>query len=129
MVEGVVRHLDPARLPNANAMSQAVTQALNHAGWQGEHVGRLLSDHDGSSWRAHVHSQARMGVSDELLGVPEWLPAAVTGQVGAATAPLHWALTAMRLRVDVTPPNSVLSSVLDDGPWAGAVAMERTIFN
>lgn len=127
VVQGNAPHLDPAKQPTSNAMSQAITEALKHAGWQSEHIGYLLSDHDGSTWRAHVHSRARLSVSDQLLGIPEWLPASVTGQIGAATAPLHWALATMRLQVDATPPNSVLSSVLDDGPWAGAVAMERTL--
>lgn len=51
----------------------------------------------------------------------------MTGQVGAATGPLHWALAAQRLRHDARPPNSILSWVLDEGEEVAAVALERTI--
>ncbi|MCL1961069.1 MAG: hypothetical protein FWG56_04715 [Desulfovibrionaceae bacterium] len=126
VVKGQAPHLDKAKAPPPQAMAQALDQALQNAGWRGNHVGRLLSDHDGSAWRARIHADARRRAGGGL-DAAEWLPAAVTGQVGAATAPLHWALAAWRLKVDARPPNSVMSSVLDDGPWAAAVALERSL--
>jgi hypothetical protein len=126
IVEGLAPHFRQAGRPPPDALAQALGAALEHARWQGQHVGCLMSDHDGSRWRAQVHEAARQRIQGGLYA-PEWLPASVTGQVGAASAPLHWALAAQRLKVDATPPNSVLCSLLDDGPWAGAVALERSI--
>lgn len=125
-VEGLTVHNGGAAQAPAAAMALALQRSLANAEWTNNEVDTLMSDHDGSRWRAQVHAQSRAQVEGFLSGF-EWLPASVTGQVGAATAPLHWALAAMRLKVDESPPNSVLSTVLDDGLWAGSVAMERTL--
>lgn len=86
----------------------------------------IVTDSDGSAWRASVNAQARLRAG-EALTASQWEPATVTGYIGAATAPVHWALAAQRLRHDRQPPNSILSSVLDPGHMAAAVALERTL--
>lgn len=119
-------HLDPELPPEPDALAQTLRAALAHARWQGKHVGRVLSDSDGSTWRAKAHALARLRASDSLAA-PDWTPASVTGYIGAASAPVHWALAAQRLRHDPQPPNSVLSCILDPGTAAAAVALERTL--
>jgi hypothetical protein len=108
------------------ALTQALKGALANAGWQGQHVGRTLSDFDGSAWRAKLQMTARMRASGELTS-RDWEPASVTGQIGAASGAVHWALAVQRLRHDKQVPNSILAWALDAHTATGAVALERTL--
>ncbi|WP_320200715.1 hypothetical protein RMR16_025220 (plasmid) [Agrobacterium sp. rho-13.3] len=119
-------HRLPQQAPEPEALQHALRSALAHARWQADNVGYTVSDFDGSTWRAmaQIPTRARMGQGWDPI---DWEPAAVIGQVGAATGPVHWALAAQRLRHDARPPNSILSWALDEGTAAAAVALERTI--
>lgn len=121
-------HRRPPQEPEPDALQHALRSALEHARWQGDNVGCTLSDFDGSTWRAMAQIPARARARAAQGGDPtDWEPAAVIGQIGAATGPVHWALAAQRLRHDARPPNSILSWALDEGTPAAAVALERTI--
>lgn len=126
----LARGAGPHRLPQQQAdaapLAQVLRGALDGAGWKEEHVGCAVSDFDGSDWRAAIQIMARARL-DGSFQPDTWEPAAMTGQVGAATGPLHWALAAQRLRHDARPPNSILSWALDEGEEVAAVALERTI--
>ncbi|GKT26703.1 hypothetical protein [Acidovorax sp. SUPP3334] len=119
-------HRLPQQAPEPEALQQALRSALDHARWQPDNVGYTVSDFDGSTWRAlaQIPAQARMGPGWDPI---DWEPAAVIGQVGAATGPVHWALAAQRVRHDARAPNSILSWTLDEGTAAAAIALERTI--
>lgn len=119
-------HRRPPQPPDTGALEQVLRNALAQAGWQGEHVGYGISDFDGSAWRALAQVNARVRAAPGL-DPTDWEPAAVIGQVGAATGPVHWALAAERAWHDERPPNSVLSWALDEGTGAAAVALERTV--
>ncbi len=119
-------HRGPPQPPDTGALEQVLRNALSQAGWQGEHVGYGISDFDGSAWRALAQVTARVRAAPDLEPT-DWEPAAVIGQVGAATGPVHWALAAERAWHDERPPNSVLSWALDEGTGAAAVALERTV--
>jgi len=119
-------HRRPPQPPDTGALEQVLRNALAQAGWQGEHVGYGISDFDGSAWRALAQVTARVRAAPDL-DPTDWEPAAVIGQVGAATGPVHWALAAERAWHDERPPNSVLSWALDEGTGAAAVALERTV--
>ncbi|MVT36584.1 hypothetical protein GO497_00825 [Acidovorax citrulli] len=112
--------------PDTGALEQVLRNALAQASWQGEHVGYGISDFDGSAWRALAQVTARVRAAPDPEPT-DWEPAAVIGQVGAATGPVHWALAAERAWHDERPPNSVLSWALDEGTGAAAVALERTV--
>ncbi|BFO57068.1 hypothetical protein [Acidovorax sacchari] len=119
-------HRRPPQPPDTGALEQVLRNALAQAGWQGEHVGYGISDFDGSAWRALAQVNARVRAAPDLEPT-DWEPAAVIGQVGAATGPVHWALAAERAWHDERPPNSVLSWALDEGTGAAAVGLERTV--
>ncbi|WP_026433627.1 hypothetical protein [Paracidovorax oryzae] len=119
-------HRRPPQPPDTGALEQVLRNALAQAGWQGEDVGYGISDFDGSAWRALAQVNARVRAAPDLEPT-EWEPAAVIGQVGAATGPVHWALAAERAWHDERPPNSVLSWALDEGSGAAAVALERAV--
>ncbi len=119
-------HRRPPQPPDTGALEQVLRNALAQAGWQGEDVGYGISDFDGSAWRALAQVTARVRAAPDLEPT-DWEPAAVIGQVGAATGPVHWALAAERAWHDERPPNSVLSWALDEGTGAAAVALERTV--
>lgn len=119
-------HRQTEQEPQAQALTEALRTAMAHAQWQDEHVGYCISDLDGSRWRAQVHATARARVAPALDPIA-WEPCSVTGQVGAATGPLHWALAAQRLWHDPQGPNSILSWALSPATQAAAVALERTI--
>lgn len=129
-VPSLARGAGPHRLPHQRAdaapLAEVLRGALDGAGWKEEHVGCAVSDFDGSDWRAAIQVMARARL-DGSFQPDTWEPAAMTGQVGAATGPLHWALAAQRLRHDARPPNSILSWALDEGEEVAAVALERTI--
>ncbi|AVS66201.1 hypothetical protein C8245_11420 [Paracidovorax avenae] len=119
-------HRRPPQPPDTGALEQVLRNALAQAGWQGEDVGYGISDFDGSAWRALAQVTARVRAAPDLEPT-DWEPAAVIGQVGAATGPVHWALAAERAWHDERPPNSVLSWALDEGSGAASVALERTV--
>ncbi|AVS75404.1 hypothetical protein [Paracidovorax cattleyae] len=126
LAESSSPHRRPPQPPDTGALEQVLRNALAQAGWQGEHVGHGISDFDGSAWRALAQVTARVRAAPDLEPT-DWEPAAVIGQVGAATGPVHWALAAERAWHDERPPNSVLSWALDEGSGAAAVALERTV--
>ncbi|SFD47306.1 hypothetical protein [Paracidovorax konjaci] len=119
-------HRRPPQDPDAAALEEVLRTALAQAGWEGDNVGFSLSDFDGSSWRALAQVAARVRAA-RYLDPTDWEPAAVIGQVGAATGPVHWALAAQRVLHDLHPANSILSWTLDEGTEAAAVALERTL--
>lgn len=119
-------HRRPQQAPEPEALQQAMRSALSHARWQADNVGYTVSDFDGSTWRAMAQIPARGRVAQGWDPI-DWEPAAVIGQVGAATGPVHWALAAQRVRHDARAPNSILSWALDEGTAAAAIALERTI--
>lgn len=119
-------HRRPPQPPDTGALEQVLRNALAQAGWQGEHVGYGISDFDGSAWRALAQVTARVRAAPDLEPT-DWEPAAVIGQVGAATGPVHWALAAERAWHDERPPNSVLSWAIDEDSGAASVALERTV--
>lgn len=119
-------HRRPPQPPDTGALEQVLRNALAQAGWQGEDVGYGISDFDGSAWRALAQVTARVRATPDVEPT-DWEPAAVIGQVGAATGPVHWALAAERAWHDERPPNSVLSWALDEGTGAAAVGLERTV--
>lgn len=65
-LESAEPHCAPGRAPDPDALARSLKGALDHAGWQGQHVGRILSDNDGSAWRAQAHASARLRASDSL---------------------------------------------------------------
>lgn len=119
-------HRQTEQEPDGQALAEVLRAAMAQAGWQDQHVGCSLSDLDGSHWRAQVHATAHARATVEMDALA-WEPCCVTGQVGAATGPLHWALAAQRLWHEPQGPNAILSWALSPDTEAAAVALERTV--
>lgn len=110
--------------PPPEALAQAIEQALGQAGWAPSHIERLMSDADGSPWRAQLLGQAIARAARGCTAAP-WEAAPFTGQIGAATAPVYWAMAAQRLRRSAHAPARILCCLSDPGRHAGAVAVQR----
>jgi 3-oxoacyl-[acyl-carrier-protein] synthase I len=119
--------------PNANApqhaaVTEALAGALQNAGMTGAHISHLLSDMDGSIWRAHLEADAldRTVLRESQTKLPHWMPADLLGQVGAPMSLLGWMLPALSHLHDIERVNTVLNWVIDPAGQAGAVVTERS---
>ena len=116
-----------AHQPNAQPLTAALTQALAEAGMQPQHISHLLSDMDGSDWRALLEGDAlRRALGSAARPLAHWRPATTLGQVGAATGVLGWVLCAAGVRHGVQPANTVLSWAAEPGGQAAACVMESS---
>ncbi len=120
----------PTQAPASHhALQQALQAALRHAGMEGRHISHLLSDMDGSGWRALLEAEALapLGLRD-AGGIAAWRPAALLGQVGTATGVLQWLLPAAAHRHHAAAVNTVMSWSLDPAGRAAAGVLERSPF-
>jgi 3-oxoacyl-[acyl-carrier-protein] synthase I len=115
-------------VPLHTAVTDALAGALQNASMTGAHISHLLSDMDGSDWRAHLEAAAldRTVFKDAQSRLPHWMPADLLGQTGAAMNLLGWMLAARTHAHDIERINTVLSWVIDPAGFAGAVVMERS---
>jgi hypothetical protein len=119
-------HRQDKQEPDHKALSQALKKAMANAHWSGPNVGHSISDFDGSAWRALLQANALRHAGEDL-SPSAWEPAAALGQIGAASAVVHMALAAQRLRCDKSAPNTILCWELEPGTATAAVALERTL--
>jgi 3-oxoacyl-[acyl-carrier-protein] synthase I len=114
--------------PQHTALTDALAGALQNAAMTGVHISHLLSDMDGSDWRAHLEGDAldRTVFKAAQSRLPHWMPADLLGQVGAPMSVLGWMLAARSHAHDIERINTVLSWVIDPAGHAGAVVMERS---
>jgi 3-oxoacyl-[acyl-carrier-protein] synthase-1 len=116
--------------PNANRLDPqtlvtVLTDALDRAGMNPTHISHLLSDMDGSSWRARIEAEALSRVIySETSRLPQWQPATLFGQIGVATGPLGWILATMMHRHRVHQLNTLLNWSIDPAGKNAACVME-----
>lgn len=109
------------------ALAEALRAALAGAGMQGRHLSHLLSDHDGSAWRAAAESEALMrSVFADAGARPQWRPATLWGQTGCAGGVLGWLLPAASHAHGLERINTVLGWGLDCAGPAAAGVLERS---
>jgi hypothetical protein len=115
------------RKPNPKALVSVLSGALEQAGIGPQHISHLLSDMDGSSWRAQIEGAALdRVVFSETSSLPHWRPATLIGQIGAATGSLGWILATLMHNSQIEQVNTVLNwSNTPDGKTAACV-LERS---
>jgi hypothetical protein len=116
-----------SRKPNPKALVSVLSSALQLAGMGPQHISHLMSDMDGSSWRAQIEGPAlNRAVFAETSALPHWRPATLLGQIGAATGSLGWVLANLMHNNRIEQVNSLLNwSITPDGKTAACV-MERS---
>jgi len=111
----------------AAPLAEALRAALAGAAMQGRHLSHLLSDHDGSAWRAAAESEALMlSVFPDAGARPQWRPATLWGQTGCAGGVLGWLLPAASHAHGMERINTVLGWGLDPAGPAAAGVLERS---
>jgi hypothetical protein len=114
----------------AAPLAEALRAALACAGMQGRHLSHLLSDQDGSAWRATMESEALMrSVFPDAGARAQWRPATLFGQTGCAGGVLGWLLPAASHAHGMERINTVLGWGLEPtGQTACAAAgvLERS---
>jgi 3-oxoacyl-(acyl-carrier-protein) synthase len=115
------------RKPNPKALVSVLSSALEQAGLEPQHISHLMSDMDGSSWRAEIEGPAlNRTVFTETSALPHWRPATLVGQIGVATGSLGWILATLMHNNQIEQVNSVLNwSISPDGKTAACV-LERS---
>jgi len=114
------------RPAHAAALAEALCAALAQAGMQGRHLSHLLSDHDGSAWRAAAESEALLrSVFPDAGARPQWRPATLLGQTGCAGGVLGWLLPAASQAHGLARIHTVLGWSLAPEGCAAAV-LERS---
>jgi hypothetical protein len=119
------------RKPNPKALVSVLSSALEQAGLGAQHISHLMSDMDGSSWRAEIEGPAlNRTVFTETSAIPHWRPATLIGQIGAATGSLGWILATMMHSKQIEQVNNVLNwSITPDGKTAACVLERSPMIN
>jgi 3-oxoacyl-[acyl-carrier-protein] synthase-1 len=113
--------------PNPQPLVTALTDALDQAGMNPIHISHLLSNMDGSKWRAQIEAEALSRVIySETSRLPQWQPATLFGQIGTATGPLGWILATMMHTHRVHQLNTLLNWGIDPAGKSAACVMERS---
>jgi 3-oxoacyl-[acyl-carrier-protein] synthase I len=127
----LARQADPwwpsAHRPDPKPLITALSGALNQAGLSPNQISHLLSDMDGSSWRAQLEARA-LGrtIFSQTSERPHWRPATLFGQIGTATGALGWILAALMHNHRIAPLNTLLNWSIDPAGGAAACVMERS---
>lgn len=104
-----------------------IQQALSLAGMKSIHISHLMSDMDGSDWRASLESMAlNQTLFLETGLLPHWRPATMLGQTGAAYGPLSWLIAIHNDTRRLTQINTVLSWAVDAQGHTAACVLERS---
>lgn len=110
-------------------LAETMRVAMHNARLQASQISHLLSDMDGSSWRARQESAALESsvVPYATSSLSHWQPAILTGNTGVAAAPMAWVLVARHHALGIGRVNTVLHWSVDafDGSLA-ACAIERS---
>jgi 3-oxoacyl-[acyl-carrier-protein] synthase I len=114
--------------PASAAVTEALGGALQNAAMTGAHISHLLSDMDGSDWRAHLEGEAldKTVFRHTQSQLPHWMPAELLGQAGAPMSLLGWMLASRSHLHGIERVNTVLNWVIDPAGLVGAVVMERS---
>ena len=113
--------------PDAAPLSQALSGALRLAGMQAIHISDLESDMDGSDWRSTIEGDALDRVLfSETTTLPQWRPATLLGQVGAAGGLIGWLLPALLHGQKIERVNTVLNWSIEPGGEIAACVLERS---
>jgi 3-oxoacyl-[acyl-carrier-protein] synthase-1 len=116
-----------ANRPDPQPLVTAITDALAQADMNPSHISHLLSDMDGSSWRAQIEAPAVSRIILSEAGqLPQWKPANLFGQIGTATAPLGWILATLMHTRRIKQLNTLLNWSIDPAGKAAACVMERS---
>jgi hypothetical protein len=116
-----------ANQPDPRPLVSVLTDALNLAGMNPTHISHLLSDMDGSKWRAQIEAEAlSRAIYSETSLLPHWQPANMLGQIGAASGPLGWILAAIMHTHRIHPLNTLLNWSIDPAGKTAACVMERS---
>jgi hypothetical protein len=118
------------RKPNPKALVSVLTSAMEQAEMGPQHISHLMSDMDGSSWRAQIEGPAlNRTVFSETSALPHWRPATLIGQIGVPTGSLGWILATLIHNNQIEQVNSLLNwSIAPDGKTAACV-LERSPWN
>jgi 3-oxoacyl-[acyl-carrier-protein] synthase-1 len=127
----LVEQADPwwpsANQPDSQPLVTALTEALDLAGMNPSNISHLLSDMDGSSWRAQIEADAlSRAIYSETSRLPHWQPVNLLGQIGVATGPLGWILAAIMYTHRIHPLNTLLNWSIDPAGKSAACVMERS---
>lgn len=123
-----VSPVDASPYESGAILAQAMDIALRQARLQASQVSHLVSDMDGSSWRARQESTALESVVlPKASTLSHWQPAILTGNTGVAAGPIAWVLVARHQALSVGRVNTVLHWTIDafDGSLAACV-LERS---
>jgi hypothetical protein len=113
--------------PDPQPLVTALTDALDQAGMNPTHISHLLSDMDGSKWRAQIEAEALSRVIySETSRLPQWQPATLFGQIGTATGPLGWILATILHSHRIHQLNTLLNWSIDPAGKSAACVMERS---
>ncbi|MDQ1923463.1 hypothetical protein [Massilia pseudoviolaceinigra] len=116
-----------ATKPDASPLSQALSGALAAAGMEPSNISHLESDMDGSDWRAHLESTALSRVIfSQTTALPQWRPATLLGQTGAAGGIIGWLLPASLHQQQIEHINTVLNWSISPSGEAAACVLERS---
>lgn len=112
--------------PSGEHLTSALTAALERSGMGPEHIGLLVSDMDGSSWRAKVE-QSALGRAffSKAPACQHWRPSTLLGQVGTTSGLIAWLLPMLINKQRVQQVNSALTWSLDPAGPAAACVIER----
>jgi 3-oxoacyl-[acyl-carrier-protein] synthase-1 len=115
-----------ANQPDPQPLVIAITDALALADMNPCHISHLLSDMDGSSWRAQIEAPAISRIILSEAGqLPHWKPASLFGQIGTASAPLGWILATLMHTRRIRQLNTLLNWSIDPAGKTAACVMER----
>ncbi len=125
------RQTDPwwpsANQPDPQPLVTALTEALAQADMNPAHISHLLSDMDGSSWRARIEAPAlSRTILTETAQPRQWKPANLFGQTGTVTAPLGWILATLMHTHHVRQLNTLLNWSIDPAGNSAACVLERS---
>lgn len=111
----------------ASALGQTLASALSLAGMEAVHISHLESDMDGSNWRALVEASAlNRVIFSETTALPQWRPATLLGQTGAAFGLIGWVLPAVLHDQAIESVNTVLHWSIEPSGECAACVIERS---
>jgi 3-oxoacyl-[acyl-carrier-protein] synthase-1 len=116
-----------ASRPDPQPLVTALTKALTQADMNPTHISHLLSDMDGSKWRAQIEAEALgQTIYSETSQLPHWQPANLFGQIGNSSVPLGWILAVILNTHRIHPLNTLLNWCIDPAGKTAACVMERS---
>jgi 3-oxoacyl-[acyl-carrier-protein] synthase I len=112
---------------DATPLCKALSAALASSGMDPTNISHLESEMDGSDWRGQIESTAlNRVIFTETTALPQWRPATLFGQVGAAGGIIAWLLPAMLHRQRIDRVNTVLNWSIEPSGDIAACVLERS---